>query len=191
LTGLVTGTIDGRPLTMEERLGVVTVLLLGGLDTTRGAIANIAYHLATDQSIEARLRDPDWVKGDMDEFLRYESTVSFMARTLTEDVEVGGCPLKAGDRIAVHYQSANRDPRKFPNAERLDFTRQSNPHVAFGIGVHRCLGLNFARMQLRIAFDELLKQITNVKLKPGAEIVRSVGVSAGAPERMEITFDKV
>jgi len=191
LSGLVNGTIDDRPLTMEERLGVVTVLFLGGLDTTRGAIANIGYHLATDPNIEARLRTPGWDARDIDEFVRFESTVSFMARTVTEDTEVGGCPMNKGDRLAVNYQSANRDPRKFDKPDVLQFNREVNPHLAFGAGVHRCLGLNFARIQLSVAFDELLKQVTNLRLKEGTTISRSVGVSAGAPKRLEIVFDKV
>ena len=90
LTAIVSATIEGRPLTMEERLGVVTVLLLGGLDTTRGAIANVGYHLATDPSIELRLRKPTWVQADLDEFLRYESTVSVMARLVQKDTVLNG-----------------------------------------------------------------------------------------------------
>jgi cytochrome P450 len=190
LTALVKHSIDGRPLTMEERLGVVTVLLLGGLDTTRGAIANIGYHLASDPAIETRLRDPAWVQSDLDEFLRFESTVSVMARLVTKDTVLNGCPLQAGDKVAIHFNMANRDPDKFDRPDELVFGRDSNPHMAFGVGIHRCLGLHFARAQISMAFNELLTRITNVKIDPSAELKRTAGVSFPAPEQMHLTFDK-
>jgi cytochrome P450 len=189
LTAIVSATIEGRPLSMEERLGVVTVLLLGGLDTTRGAIANIGYHLAADPSIELRLRKPTWVQADLDEFLRYESTVSVMARLVQKDTVLNGCPLKAGDKVAIHFNMANRDPEKFDRPDELLFDRESNPHVAFGVGIHRCLGLHFARAQISMAFNELLTRVTNLQIKPGVEIKRTGGVSFPAPDRMHLTFD--
>jgi cytochrome P450 len=190
LAALVTGTVDGRPLTVEERLGIVTVLLLGGLDTTRGAIANIAYHLATRDDVEDILRQPDWwSNGALDEFLRFETTVSFMARTVTQDTDLLGTPLHAGDRLAVHFYSANRDPARFDRPDELVFDRPANPHLAFGTGVHKCLGLHFARLQLAIAFEELLAGATNFRLLDG-EIRRQVGVPLNSPSELRIAFDR-
>ncbi|MFL6144243.1 MAG: cytochrome P450 [Labedaea sp.] len=191
LAALTRATIDGRTLTTEERLGIVTTLLLGGLDTTRGMIVNIAYHLATRDDVEAILRAPNWWRGELDEFLRFEPTVSFMARTVTQDTELGGTPLKAGDRIAIHFYSANRDPQRFDRPDELVFDRPNNSHMAFGIGVHRCLGLNFARIQLAIAFEELLKQATNFQLKAGLDIPRRTGVSLNSPVELHLTFDRI
>lgn len=190
LAALVTEQVDGRPLTVEERLGIITTLLLGGLDTTRGMIVNIAYHLATRKDVEPILLAPNWWRGELDEFLRFEPTVSFMARTVTRDTELGGVQLKAGDRLAVHFYSANRDADRFDRADELVFDRAANPHVAFGVGVHRCLGLNFARIQLAMAFEELLAQATNFRLKEGVEIRRQGGVCFGSPESLHLTFDK-
>lgn len=190
LAALVTEQVDGRPLTVEERLGIITTLLLGGLDTTRGMIVNIAYHLATRKDVEPILLAPNWWRGELDEFLRFEPTVSFMARTVTQDTELGGTQLKAGDRLAVHFYSANRDADRFDRADELVFDRAANPHVAFGVGVHRCLGLNFARIQLAMAFEELLAQATNFRLKDGVEIRRQGGVCFGSPESLWLTFDK-
>jgi cytochrome P450 len=190
LAALVRETVDGRPLTTEERLGIVTTLLLGGLDTTRGMIVNIAYHLATRDDIEPILRAPNWWRGELDEFLRFEPTVSFMARTVTRDTELGGTPLKAGDRVAVHFYSANRDPARFGRPDELVFDRPSNPHIAFGIGVHRCLGLSFAKIQLAIAFEELLKRTTNFRLKPGTDVPRRIGISLNSPVELHLTFDR-
>ena len=190
VSALVTRTIDGRPLTEEERLGVVTVLFLGGLDTTRGAIANIGYHLAADPAIEARLRDPRWVQTDLDEFLRFQPTVSVMGRLVTQDTVLNGCPLKAGDKVAIHFNMANRDPERFDHPDQLVFDREANPHISFGLGIHRCLGLHFARMQMSMAFNELLTRITNLRLQPGAEVKRTAGVSFPAPEVLHIEFDR-
>jgi cytochrome P450 len=190
LAALVTEEVDGRPLTTEERMGVITTLLLGGLDTTRGMIVNVAYHLATRQDVEPVLRAPNWWRGELDEFLRYEPTVSFMARTVTRDTELGGTRLNAGDRLAVHFSSANRDADRFDRPDELVFDRETNPHVAFGVGIHRCLGLNFARIQLAIAFEELLARTTNFRLKDGQEIRRQTGVCFGSPEALWLTFDQ-
>ncbi|MGH3439020.1 MAG: cytochrome P450 [Pseudonocardiaceae bacterium] len=191
LTALTMATIDGRPLTTEERVGIVTILLIGGLDTTRGMIVNIAYHLATRDDIEPILRTPDWWHRELDEFLRFEPTVSFMARTVTQDTEIAGTPLKAGDRIAIHFYSANRDSNRFDHPDELIFDRPNNRHAAaFGIGIHRCLGAHFARIQIAIAFEELLKQATNFRLKEGADIPRRAGVILGSPEALHLTFDK-
>jgi cytochrome P450 len=191
LAALTRETVDGRPLTTEERLGIVTTLLLGGLDTTRGMIVNIAYHLATRDDVEPILRAPNWWRGELDEFLRFEPTVSFMARTVTQDTELRGIPLKAGDRVAIHFYSANRDPERFERPDELVFDRPNNPHLAFGLGIHRCLGLNFAKIQLAVAFEELLKRCTNFRLKPGAGVPRRSGVSLNSPAELHLTFDRL
>ncbi|KAA9154307.1 cytochrome P450 [Amycolatopsis acidicola] len=190
LGALVTAKIGDRELTLEERLGIVTTLFLGGLDTTRGVLTNIAYHLATRPDVEPLLRKPDWWRGELDEFLRLETTVAFMARTATRDTELGGTPVKTGDRIAVFFTAANRDPARFAHPDELDFGREHNQHLAFGLGIHRCLGLHFARLQLAIAFEELLARATNFRLKPGAEIPRQVGLSLNSPYRLELTFER-
>jgi cytochrome P450 len=190
LAALTTAKLDGRPLTVEERLGIVITLLLGGLDTTRGMIVHIAYQLATRNEVEPVLRTPDWWRSALDEFLRYETTVSFMARTVTRDTELSGTPLHAGDRLAVHFYSANRDPDRFEHPDELRLDRPHKPNASFGIGIHRCLGLNFARLQLAIAYEELLERTTNFQLKEGAKISRQVGVSLGSPNELWLTFDK-
>lgn len=189
LGALVNGTVDGRALTAEEQVGVITVLFMGGLDTTRGAIGNIATHLATDPAIEARLRDPAWTKHDLEEFIRFESPVITMARTVLADVELGGVELHSGDRIAVHFGSANRDDRKFEDADQLRFDRPRAGHAGFGLGIHRCIGMHLARFQIAIAFDELLKKICNVRLRDGFDPHKTAGVVTGA-HSLDIEFDR-
>lgn len=192
LQGIVTATVeDGRPLTQAEMLGVVTVLMLGGLDTTRGAIAYIGQFLAENDVVEERMRKPEWKRKDLDEFLRFTSTVSVMGRVLTEDTDMLGCPMKKGDRLAVHWRSGSRDETKFERPDELVFDREKNPHAAFGFGIHRCLGQHFARLQLEIAFDRLLARLTNFRVKPGTVVRQAVGISNRAPEEMYLQFDRV
>ncbi|MFI5606499.1 cytochrome P450 [Amycolatopsis sp. NPDC051903] len=191
LRALVTAKIGDRALTLEERLGMVTTLFLGGLDTTRGVIANIVHHLATRADVEPLLRQPGGWQRELEEFLRYETTVAFMARTATQDTQIGDTPVKAGERVAVFFAAANRDPAQFERPDELVFDRAGVPHVSFGFGIHRCLGLHFARIQLAIAFEELLARTTRFRLAPGAEIRRQAGLSLGSPHRLDVVFDRV
>jgi cytochrome P450 len=192
LQSIIDATVeDGRPLTEAERLGVITILLLGGLDTTRGALTYIGRFLAEEPGVEERLRRPDWPKADLDELLRFTSTVSVMGRVVTRDNDLLGVPLKVGDRVAVHWRSGNWDETRFDNGGQLDFERVRNPHAAFGLGIHRCLGQHFARLQLEIAVNRLLARLTNFRIAPGTEIVENVGISLKAPSSMYLDFDLV
>ena len=188
LSAIVNGTVEGRPLTLQEQVGATMIMFTGGLDTTKAALGNIAGHLAGDATLEQRLRDPEWIKADLDEFLRYESPITFMARTVTRDTELGGCPLKPGGRVAVHYASANRDESRFEHADRLDFDRRRNPHAAFGLGPHRCIGMHFARLQIEVAFGELLSRVTNLRIPQDAQVQTAVGIVL-SPEHLPVTFD--
>ncbi|MFC0449992.1 cytochrome P450 [Rhodococcus jostii] len=188
LSAIIRATVQGRPLTMQERVGATMILFTGGLDTTKAALGSIVKHIADDPSLEARVRDPEWVKRDLDEFLRLDSPIAFMARTVTKDTELNGCPLRPGDRVAVHYASANRDASQFAHPAELDFERQRNPHAAFGIGPHRCIGLHFARLQIEIGFQELFNRITNVRIPQGERVHTATGV-VQAHEYLPIEFD--
>jgi len=186
------GTIDGgRALDPGEKMGIVAALLSGGLDTTRSAMANIAEHLATRPDIEQRLRDPKWIKTDLDEFLRIQPTVSFMARTAKHDTVVGDHKFAEGDRVVLSYLSANRDANRFEQPDELVFGLDRKASAAFGLGIHRCLGSFLASLQIEVAFDELLKRMTNLRVRPGAQIHRHVGISIGTPEHLQLQFDKL
>lgn len=187
---LLNGTFDGKPIPEDKQLGMLGILMLGGLDTTRGAIGNIAYRMATNPGTEDRLRDPAWVKRDLDEFLRLDSPVSCMARVATRDVELNGVHIKAGERVQVRYDSANRDESRFRSADTLVFDEARSGHAAFGFGVHRCVGSNLARLQIEVAFDELLKQVKNLRLAPGTEIVWMPG-NTNALQAVNLEFDRV
>jgi cytochrome P450 len=187
---LLNGTFDGAPIPEDKQLGMLVILLFGGLETTRAAIGSIAYRVATGPGTEDRLRDPDWVRRDLDEFLRLDSPVSCMARVATRDVELNGAHIKAGERVQVRYDSANRDSARFSDADTLVFDEPRSGHAAFGFGVHRCVGSNLARLQIEIAFDELLKQVRNLRLAPGAEITWMPG-NTSILHAVNLEFDRV
>jgi cytochrome P450 len=189
LATVVAGRLGDRPLTPEEQISVITVLFLAGLDTTRGALGNIAANLARHPDLETRLRDPRWIRHDMDEFLRYESPVAIMARTVVEEVELAGHRFQPGDRVMVNYGAANRDPTQFREAQRLDFELARPGNMAFGLGVHRCLGSHLARLQLEIGWHELLKQITHLRLPDGHQVRYDTGMVHG-PAELPLTFDR-
>ncbi len=188
LNAIVNATVEGRPLATDEQVGVVVVLLLGGLDTTKATLGNMLRHMMANPTLEERFRDREWVSANVDEFLRFETPVMFQARTVTRDTTLNGCPLKAGDRIALHFASANRDESRFPDAASLRFDRQRNPHAAFGLGVHRCIGLHFARLQIEIAFVTLLSRLTNFRVAAGDHVEMAKGVVL-TPERLPVEFD--
>lgn len=190
IDGLLFGTVgDGRMLTDDERVGAMITLFLGGLDTTRATFGNILGHVARDPALEGRLRRPGWDRRDLDEFIRLDSAVTVFGRTVVQPAVLGGIELRPGDRVIVHYASANRDESKFENANRLDFDTPRSGHAGFGLGVHRCLGSHLARIQLAIGFDEIFKRITAVRLQdPEGRIEYATGFVHG-PERLPITFD--
>jgi cytochrome P450 len=193
LWAITTGTVEdgNRTLTAEERLGVLIVLFLGGLDTTRGAIGMIAHELAKDPTLETRLKDPAWHRQDMDELLRVASPVACLGRLVTEDTELNGVQLKKGEQILLRFDSANHDPEQFddPESVRFDLTRSGN--AAFGLGIHRCLGAHLARVQIAVAFDVLLKRIKNVRLADPQQPVHYIFGIARGPEGLPLKFDPV
>lgn len=189
LGAVARGTIGGRPLTDEERLGVITVLFLGGLDTTRGALGSIAYQLATVPGLEERVRRPEWVRHDLDELLRRFSPVAVMARTVLADVELGGRRLRAGDRLVVHFDSANRDRDRFPGADELVFEPPRVSNALFGLGIHRCVGAHLARLQIEIGYTELLRRVTNLRLITPEPVGFACGAALG-PEELKVRFDR-
>jgi cytochrome P450 len=191
LSAIINGTVDDRPMTQEEQLGMVTILFIASLDTTRAAISNIAAAVATQPELEARLRNPDWIRNDLEEFLRWQSPVIFLHRAVAKDVELGGVQLREGDELILMYNSANRDKAEFPDADHLNFDEHHRQHLAFGFGIHRCLGSTLAQIQISIAFDELFKRITNLRLAgPDSGPVYQPGMTF-CPSKLVLAFDRV
>jgi cytochrome P450 len=150
---------DGLELTEKQRIEVINLMIMAGMATTMGAMGCFAYRLASDQELRAGLRDADdrTIERAVEEFLRFDSAVPTGARTLTADTDMGGCPMKAGDRVLLNWAAANRDPAKFTDPDELDFTRTNvSGHVAFGAGIHRCLGNHLARREMTAALKAIV-----------------------------------
>lgn len=168
------------PFSERERIGALFVLMLGGIDTTWSATGASLFHLATHpDDLAALVDEPALIPSAIEEFLRFYSPVT-IARVITDDAEVGGCPVAGGERLLLSYPSANRDPAHFERPDEVVLDRQPNRHLAFGVGVHRCLGSNLARMELAVALQVWLERFPRFELAVDpSEIVWSLGPVRG------------
>lgn len=157
ISALTRASIDGETLTDWDVLGFCFVIVAGGNDTTGNLISHTARLLDLHpRQRELLVDDPDLIPGTLTECLRFESSVQALARTTTRDVSVEGVTIPAGEKVMMLYGSANRDERHFgPTAGQLDITREDAGHLAFARGPHFCIGSHFARLQARIAVEEL------------------------------------
>lgn len=166
---ILTAEIEGRPITEEEVVGMIQLLLFGGLDTTAGALGQMVLRFCRQPEIPALLRErPELVPDAVEELLRLDGSFAFIGRTAMADAEVGGRSIKAGDRVLVSWVSANRDAREFDRPDEFDLERPSNRHVAFGAGPHRCAGSNLARLNLRLAVEAIVTRLHDLRLQEGA-----------------------
>jgi len=166
--------IEGDTFTLsdKERLETLNLTVMAGMETTAAALGNVAYRLATDQKLRAELRDADdaLLSRAVDEFVRFDPPVPLAGRTLTEDVELRGCPMQKGDRIMLNWAGASRDPEIFENPDVLDVSRENvSKHTSFGAGVHRCMGNHLARRELKAAIRGIAS-LETFELQEGAEV---------------------
>jgi cytochrome P450 len=187
LSALLHTEVDGAPVEDSIVLGMAMLTLIAGIDTTWSAIGSSLWHLAThDEDRERLLREPDLMPVAVEELLRAYSPVT-MARIVTEDVEVAGCPMAAGDRVLMNFPAANRDPAAFDRADEIILDRLDNRHVAFGSGIHRCAGSNLARMELRVAIEEWLARVPAFHLDD-AESVTWAGGQVRGPRQLPVVL---
>lgn len=171
---LLESEIDGRPLTDAELHNMITLLYIAGLDTVAGTLGYIWQYLATHPDQRARIVAGDTViPTAVEEFLRYFSTVS-LTRTVREDMEFGGCPMKSGDKVWAPIACANRDPQVYEDALEVRLDRSPNRHIAFGIGPHRCVGSHLARMEVGIALEEWHRVMPDYSLAPDVDLTEKV-----------------
>ena len=158
ISALVGAEVDGQRLTEEELLGFCLLLLVAGHETTTNLLANSTVILARHPAARERLaRHPELLPGAVEELLRFDSPVQGLSRTLTRDVSIHGTTMPAGDTVLLLFGSANRDERVFPAADRFDIDRGPERHLAFGRGIHFCLGAALARLEVRAALEVLLR----------------------------------
>jgi cytochrome P450 len=165
LGALMTAEVDGTPLSDMDVMSYVFLLLFGGLDTTTASLANALVVLDRDQETRRALTEhPERMAAAVEEFLRFESPVQALGRTISRDVVFGGQQMHAGERALLVWASANRDPAAFPDPDRLDIERTPNRHLAFGVGLHRCLGSNLGRAMFHVMLERLLARTPDYRL---------------------------
>jgi cytochrome P450 len=173
---LLEAKLDGRPLSHDELISYCFLLFLAGLDTTAWSIRSSLWYLARTPAAQAQLRDePDLIPTAAEEFLRTLSPVQAMARTCKADTVVRGREIKAGERVLLVFGAGNRDPDAFDDPNEIRFDRKRNRHLAFGLGVHRCLGSNLARRELVIGLEEFLAAVPTFTPEDGDEPWHGVG----------------
>ncbi len=168
---LLVAEVDGEKLTREQILDIGYLMVIAGLDTVVASLACAIARLARMPELRRRLTaNPSLWGGAVDEFLRFESPAQRSFRTATQDLQIGGETIPAGTTFFIAWASANLDETAFENPLTFNPERKPNAHVAFGSGFHRCLGVQLARMELRVALEELHKRIPDYAFKPGHEL---------------------
>ena len=177
--------INGEKLSQSHIRGTMVLLMIAGIDTSWSAIGASLWHLARNVADRRRLAvEPGLMDTALEELLRAYAPVT-MARLVAKDCDFHGYPLKAGDWLLLPFPAANRDPGAFPDADRVLLDRAENRHAAFGLGRHRCLGSNLARMELRVALEEWLARYPDFELADPAAVAWSGGQIRG-PRQLPI-----
>jgi cytochrome P450 len=165
LSALAAVDVDGDRISSAEVLALAVLLLVAGHETTVNLIGNGMLALLRAPEQLAKLRQsPELIAPAVDELLRFDGPVQITQRVVLEDMAVSGCPVKAGDEILLILGAANRDPTVFAEPNKLDVTRDARRHVAFGGGIHHCLGAVLARMEGQIAFQTLFDRFARIEL---------------------------
>ncbi len=171
LTGFLHAEIDGDRLTRDEILDICFLFLIAGLDTVTDSLTCMFAFLAQHPGHRRQLvDDPGLIPSAVEEMLRWETPVTQVPRMTTRDTELGGCPIAQGTFVSVLIGAANVDPATMTDADQVRFDRRANRHLAFGGGVHRCLGSHLARRELRVALEEWHRRIPDYGLAPDLEL---------------------
>jgi cytochrome P450 len=172
LTQFLTFEVDGERLTRNDILDICFLFLIAGLDTVTATLDCMFSYLAQHPEHRQQIvDDPSLIPAAVEELLRYETPVMAVIRVATEDTEISGCPIAKGDQVVAMIASGNCDENDLPDADVVRFDRDVNRHLAFGGGVHRCLGSHLARQELRIALREWHRRITDYSVQEGHTLV--------------------
>ena len=165
-----TAEVPGHEFGLDQVISDCLLLLDGGAETTRTVIARTLLELAARPDQWALLRDGADLEVATEEFVRWVTPIHNMCRVATEDTEVGGETIRAGDQVVLMYPSANRDTAHFDDPEEFDVTRHPNHHLSFGFGTHFCLGASLARLEIRIFFEELRERVAELAAVPDSVV---------------------
>jgi cytochrome P450 len=188
--------VDGKPLDEVLLRGMLMSIIFAGLETVQMALGNIMHHVATEPAVAAQLRgmlgDEERLAAAVEEFLRFEAPAVTITRTTTRTAAVGDCVVPPGERVVMYVASANRDGNAFSNPDELDFSRPilENRHMSFGVGIHRCLGIHLARLELRVALQEILGRLDDIQLA-GSPVHFRNGVVTRGPESLQLSFSRI
>ena len=187
---LLHSSIDDRPLTDDEMLDMLTVLVLAGLDTTRAQLGYLFRHLALTPDDRRQLAsDPSLIPSAVEESLRLHTIIFGDGRKVTEDTDFDGCPLKKGDMVYALVAGANRDPRVFDRADEFVLDRSGNHHFGFAGGPHRCLGAHLARREMQLATAEWLEAIPEFRIGSDEPLIERGGGAMNALLALPLAWD--
>lgn len=190
LERLVAAEVDGERLSPEELLGFFQLLIVGGQETTTNLINNAVLCLLENPDQLALLRrSPERLATAIEEVLRYRSPFQFLFRGTRRDVEMHGQTIPAGKLVLLMVGSANRDPKQFADAHRFDITRDPNPHLAFGHGIHFCLGAGLSRLEARVALGDILQRLPGLELASREPWQPRPALHVHGPLRLPVRFE--
>jgi len=191
VSALVTAHDEAEALSADELLQFVVLLLLAGNETTTNLIGNGMLALGRNHGSMAALRSkPALMRGAIEEMLRYDGPVQSTFRTATKDTVIGGTPIPAGMGVFVIIAAANRDPAQFKDPETFDIAREPNEHMAFGEGIHFCIGAPLARLEGSIAIGAALERFPRLRLKdPGAALTYKGSYFLRGLSRLEMALE--
>jgi cytochrome P450 len=168
---LLAAEIDGEKLSFDDAVANALLLVQAGLETTSSAMSFAFFYLGTHASERDRLvREAELIPTAIEEFIRFAGSVHGLHRSVAEEVELSGQKFCPGETVVVNYAAANRDVREFDEPDKCILDRQTNRHLGFGAGVHRCLGSNLARFEFRVGVEQTLKRIPDYAIPPGAKV---------------------
>jgi cytochrome P450 len=182
-TMLMNIELNGRKLTDDELLDMFLLLMLAGLDTVQSVLAQIFQYLGEHQDKwDEMFAEPETLDLAVEEFLRWTAPAPPTRNVTAEYMMVGDVPVPAGERVHCVIGAANRDPKYYPDPDEVDFRREAKPHLAFGLGPHRCIGLHLARLEIKIAFQELRARMPRFSLDKSHDPVGHLGFAWGVED---------
>ena len=189
ITELVHAEVDGQRLSDEEIFAFLRLLLPAGVETTYRSLGNLLYALLThpDQLTEVA-SDPALIPQAVEEGLRWEPPIFNTGRVSTRDSQLGGVDIPAGSIVTLFIGAANRDEKVFVDPDTFDVHRKPNPHLAFAVGAHACLGMHLARMENRISLEAILQRLPQLRLDPDAAPPHIIGMPLRSPDALPVLF---
>jgi cytochrome P450 len=186
---LVSAEVDGRRLSDDEIYPFLLLLLPAGAETTYRSSGNLLFGLLSDPGqLEMVRTDRGLVPQAIEEALRWETPLLTVARLATEDVELGGVRIPAGSFVAVSLGAANRDPGRYADPDAFDIAREGGQAISFGGGIHKCLGMHLARMEMRVLLNAVLDRLPELRLDPAAQDVHIHGLIFRSPPNLPVRF---